>query len=379
MPTTTTEITNTNLDFDKIIELQNELFEAIGKKYDELLKDYNEKSESINKKLGESTSEAELLKSKGFDKFLKKMDDKIKAQDNYLTAIINGTTATQSGGGDFNFKEFGIPNLAQNNEFIFNLNGHTNFLRKKLGDVPKTEDLETYSIVEADKIPKKPEKPVSIHDKDPKKMKSEFYKTQYEKGIKELNESFEGKITDEDTVINVFLTKIKDGLNKNKDDHLKFIQLWIRIIGKLAPDTDIEDLIIFKQGSLELPNSEEYLTNSEYKQPWKSLVQAVEKVYDQKKLDKVSVSDLAIFYGHNLGNDTPKEMTSLAETKAADALNETTIEDVKKIFDPKPTGNTEELENLDQEGYDELLKLREKFLEKIYLKKDLLVTRFMML
>ena len=37
---------------------------------------------------------------------------------------------TQSGGGDFNFKEFGIPNLAQNNEFIFNLNGHTNFLRK---------------------------------------------------------------------------------------------------------------------------------------------------------------------------------------------------------------------------------------------------------
>ena len=51
MPTTTTEITNTNLDFDKIIELQNELFGAIGKKYDELLKDYNEKSESINKKL----------------------------------------------------------------------------------------------------------------------------------------------------------------------------------------------------------------------------------------------------------------------------------------------------------------------------------------
>ena len=62
-----------------------------------------------------------------------------------------------------------------------------------MGDVPKTEDLETYSIVEADKIPKKPEKPVSIHDKDPKKMKSEFYKTQYEKGIKELNESFEEK------------------------------------------------------------------------------------------------------------------------------------------------------------------------------------------
>ena len=55
-------------------------------------------------------------------------------------------------------------------------------------------------------------------------------------------------------------------------------------------------------------------------------------------------------------------MTSLAETKAADALNETTIEDVKKIFDPKPTRNTEELANLDQEGYDELLKLREKFL-----------------
>ena len=360
--TETDDITGKNLDFDKIIELQNELFEAIGKKYDELLKDYNEKTESINKKLGESTSEAELLKSKGFDKFLKKMDDKIKTQDNYLTAIINGTTATQSGGGDFNFKEFGIPNLAQDNEFKDNLKGHTNFLEKKLEDVPKTEDLKIYSSGEADKIPKKPEKPVSIHHEDPKKMKSEFYKTQYEKGIEKLNESFESIIPTEEGTAKVFLTKIKDGLNKNKDDHLKFIQLWIRIIGKLEPNTDINSLIIFKQGSLELPNSEEYLTNSEYKQPWKSLVQAVEKVYDQKKLDKVSVSDLAIFYGHNLGNDTPKEMTSLAETKAADALNETTIEDVKKIFDPKPTGNTEELENLDQEGYDELLKLREKFL-----------------
>ena len=51
-------------------------------------------------------------------------------------------------------------------------------------------------------------------------------------------------------------------------------------------------------------------------------------------------------------------MTSLL--KNAMELERWTIEDVKKIFDPNT--ETEELENLDQEGYDELLKLREKFL-----------------
>ena len=91
-------------------------------------------------------------------------------------------------------------------------------------------------------------------------------------------------------------------------------------------------------------------------------VQAVEKVYDQKKLNEVSVSDLAIFYGHNLDKDyTPKEMTSLAEEKANKALSDDAIEDVKKIF-VNLSDKQKEVANLDQKGYDELLKLKEKFL-----------------
>ena len=128
-----------------------------------------------------------------------------------------------------------------------------------------------------------------------------------------MNESFETKIPEEGTSKD-FLTKIKDGLNKNKDKHLKFIELWIKIIGKLEKVNKIEELIIFKEKSLEFPNIEEYLTNSEYKKPWKALIDDVSKLDDEKLKGNFNKSDLTIFYGHNLGNDTPKEMTSLAET-----------------------------------------------------------------
>ena len=67
---TSGQITDKNLDLNNtIFGVQNQLFKAIGKKYNELLKDYKDKSDAINKKLNESTSEAEALKSKGFDIF----------------------------------------------------------------------------------------------------------------------------------------------------------------------------------------------------------------------------------------------------------------------------------------------------------------------
>ena len=247
------EIVNEDLDFTETFELQKELLEAIDNVYDDSFKDYAKKFEEVNKKLKESSSEAEVLKSMGYDKILKKSDGDIQAQDEYLTNIINGESSVQSGGGKFNVKNFGISKIAASGNFKENLEAHKLLLKKNIKEDLTTVDLKDRPIIsKPPTLPKEYAKPMSASSHE--EMQQEFYKNQYKNGINkligELGEFFQvGGLSRPPNlfVFQEFIIIVHDKLNKlaKENNYFEFITSWMRVIGKLDAKIRGNDLIIF--------------------------------------------------------------------------------------------------------------------------------------